>query len=190
MRRIVEDLLWLARFDSEPRPPQAQLIDLGTAARTAEERFGTLAATRSLGVTAVAPENVLLVSMPAEWLDRLVGVLVDNACRHARTAVRVAARAVEGGRAEFSVSDDGEGIPDGELSLVFDRFHRATSKGQGAGLGLAIADSVVRATQGRWHVTNLASGGARFAVIWPVAREAHAGSGESTGSAATPPSVA
>jgi signal transduction histidine kinase len=190
MRRIVEDLLWLARFDSEPRPPQAQLIDLGTAARTAEERFGTLAATRSLGVTAVAPENVLLVSMPAEWLDRLVGVLVDNACRHARTAVRVAARAVEGGRAEFSVSDDGEGIPDGELSLVFDRFHRATSKGQGAGLGLAIADSVVRATQGRWHVTNLASGGARFAVIWPVAREAHAGSGESTGSAATPPSMA
>jgi signal transduction histidine kinase len=138
----------------------------------AEERFGTVAAARSLSVSAVAPERVLLVSMPADWLDRLVGVLVDNACRHARTAVRVEARALEGGRAELSVSDDGEGIPDAELPLLFHRFHRGTSLGEGAGLGLAIADSVVRATQGRWRVTNLAGGGARFAVVWPVGRRA------------------
>jgi signal transduction histidine kinase len=190
MRHIVEDLLWLARFDSEPQPPQAQLIDLGTAARTAEERFGTVAAGRSLALTVEAPAHTLLVSMPVEWLDRRIGVLVDNACRHAHSKVWVEARAAEGGRAELSVSDDGDGIPDAELSLVFDRFHRATSAGQGAGLGLAIADSVVRATHGRWQVANLAGGGARFAVVWPVAREAHAGSGESTTSAATPPSTA
>ena len=190
MRRIVEDLLWLARFDSEPRPPQAQLIDLGTAARTAEERFGTVAAGRSLALTVEAPAHTLLVSMPVEWLDRLIGVLVANACRHAHSKVWVEARAAEGGRAELSVSDDGDGIPDAELSLVFDRFHRATSAGQGAGLGLAIADSVVRATHGRWQVANLAGGGARFAVVWPVAKEAHAGSGESTTSVATPPSTA
>ena len=131
MRRIVEDLLWLARFDSEPRPPRAELIDLGTAARLAGERFGTVAAARSLSVSAVAPESVLLVSMPADWLDHLVGVLVDNACRHARTAVRVEARGVEGGRAELSVSDDGEGIPEAELPLLFHRFHRGTSVGRG-----------------------------------------------------------
>ncbi|MGP8160635.1 MAG: sensor histidine kinase, partial [Candidatus Dormibacteria bacterium] len=168
----------LGRFDSEPRPPHAQLIDLGTAARLAEERFGTLAAARSLSVSAVAPEKVLLVCMPADWLDRLVGVLVDNACRHARTTVRIEARAVEGGRAEFSVSDDGEGIPKAELPLLFHRFHRGTSVGEGAGLGLAIGDSIVRATQGRWRVTNLAGGGARFAVVWPVGRGAASASGE------------
>ena len=189
MRRIVEDLLWLARFDSEPRSPQAQLIDLGTAVRTAEERFGTVAATGSLALTVEAPDRTLLVSMPVEWLDRLIGVLVDNACRHAHTEVRVEARAADGGRAELSVSDDGEGIPDGELPLLFDRFHRATSVGQGAGLGLAIADSVVRATHGCWTVTNLAGGGARFAVIWSAAREAYAGTGEPTDRAATPPST-
>ena len=94
-----------------------------------------MAAARALSVSAVAPEEVLLVSMPADWLDRLVGVLVDNACRHAHGAVRVEARAIEGGRAEFSVSDDGEGIPDAELPLLFHRFHRGTSVGEGAGLG-------------------------------------------------------
>ena len=189
MRRIVEDLLWLARFDSEPRPPHAELIDLGTAARLAEERFGTVAGARSLSVSAVAPESVLLVSMPADWLDRLVGVLMDNACRHARTAVRVEARSVEGGRAEFSVSDDGEGIPETELPLLFHRFHRGTSVGEGAGLGLAIADSVVRATQGRWRVTNLAGGGARFAVVWPMGRGASSGTAELPTSTAAPPAA-
>jgi signal transduction histidine kinase len=189
MRRIVEDLLWLARVDSEPGSPSAELIDLGTAARLAEERFASVMATRSLTVTAVAPESVLLVSLPAEWLDRLVGVLVDNACRHARTAVRVEARAIEEGRAEFSVSDDGEGIPEAELPLLFHRFHRGTSTGEGAGLGLAIADSVVRATQGRWRVTNLAGGGARFAVVWPLGRGASSSPAELPASTPAPPAA-
>ena len=189
MRRIVEDLLWLARVDSEPGSPSAELIDLGTAARLAEERFASVMATRSLTVTAVAPESVLLVSLPAEWLDRLVGVLVDNACRHARTAVRVEARAIEEGRAEFSVSDDGEGIPEAELPLLFHRFHRGTSTGEGAGLGLAIADSVVRATQGRWRVTNLAGGGARFAVVWPLGRGASSAPAELPASTPDPPAA-
>jgi signal transduction histidine kinase len=189
MRRIVEDLLWLARVDSEPGSPSAELIDLGTTARLAEERFASVMATRSLSVTAVAPESVLLVSLPAEWLDRLVGVLVDNACRHARTAVRVEARAIEEGRAEFSVSDDGEGIPEAALPLLFHRFHRGTSTGEGAGLGLAIADSIVRATQGRWRVTNLAGGGARFAVVWPLGRGASSGPAELPASTPAPPAA-
>jgi signal transduction histidine kinase len=189
MRRIVEDLLWLARVDSEPGSPSAELIDLGTAARLAEERFASVMATRSLTVTALAPESVLLVSLPAEWLDRLVGVLVDNACRHARTAVRVEARAIEEGRAEFSVSDDGEGIPEAELPLLFHRFHRGTSTGEGAGLGLAIADSIVRATQGRWRVTNLAGGGARFAVVWPLGRGASSSPAELPATTPGPPAA-
>ena len=170
MRRIVEDLLWLARFDSEPGPAHPEALDLGTAARLGSDRFATLAAGRSVAVEVDAPETALLMSMPAEWLDRLVGVLVDNACRHARSRVVVGASALPGRRIELSVADDGEGIPEAELRRIFDRFHRATSRGEGAGLGLAIADAIVRATQGRWEVTNRSGGGARFAVSWPWAK--------------------
>jgi signal transduction histidine kinase len=53
-----------------------------------------------------------------------------------------------------------------ELTTIFERFHRATSKGEGAGLGLAIADSVVRGTHGVWKVENRPGGGARFEVAW------------------------
>ncbi|HVA21179.1 MAG TPA: HAMP domain-containing sensor histidine kinase [Candidatus Micrarchaeia archaeon] len=170
MRRIVEDLLWLARFDSQPEPPRPAILDLATAAQVAAERFATVAAARSVTVGVDAPDSVLLGSVPAEWMDRLIGVLVDNACRHARSRVSVSIRAREGRHVELSVLDDGEGVPETDVRRIFDRFHRATARGEGAGLGLAIADSVVRATRGCWEVTNLAGGGARFAVVWPSAK--------------------
>jgi signal transduction histidine kinase len=170
MRSIVEDLLWLARFDSEPQPPPPATLDLVTAGRLAAERFSALATRRGLRLDVDTPDRVLPVSIPAEWLDRLTGVLVDNACRHAESRVTVGVRQRTGRRVELSVADDGEGVPDAELSRIFDRFHRATSRGEGAGLGLAIADSIVRSTSGRWEVTGVVGGGIRFAVVWPLAR--------------------
>ncbi|HUY97196.1 MAG TPA: HAMP domain-containing sensor histidine kinase [Verrucomicrobiae bacterium] len=168
MRRIVEDLLWLARFDAQPRPPTPAVLDLVTVAQLAAERFATLAAARGVSLAVDAPEGVLLVTVPVAWMDRLVGVLVDNACRHARSRVGLHVGAVEGRRVELAVSDDGDGIPDAELPRIFDRFHRATPRGDGAGLGLAIADAVVGATHGGWQVTTRDGGGARFAVAWPA----------------------
>jgi len=172
MRRIVEDLLWLARFDSEPEPPEPADIDLVTAAAVAVERFAALAQARSLSLEVESPELTLPISIPPDWLERLIGVLLDNACRHARSRVVVGVRALPGRRVEMSVSDDGEGISESELPRIFDRFHRATAGGEGAGLGLAIADAVVRSSGGRWDVSPAQGGGARFAVAWPLGRAA------------------
>jgi signal transduction histidine kinase len=74
--------------------------------------------------------------------------------------------AVTGPRVRVAVEDDGPGIPEHERERLFDRFHRATSESGGAGLGLAIADAVVRSTGGIWHITNRPDGGARMSVSW------------------------
>ena len=58
---------------------------------------------------------------------------------------------VAGNRVSLMVDDSGPGIAPEERPKLFDRFHRATDQGNGAGLGLAIADSVVRATGGEWQ---------------------------------------
>ncbi len=73
---------------------------------------------------------------------------------------------VQGHRVSLAVEDDGPGIPAEERASLFDRFHRATDEGNGAGLGLAIGDAVVRATGGEWHVGAAALGGARMEVRW------------------------
>ena len=66
----------------------------------------------------------------------------------------------------LAVEDSGPGIAPEERARLFDRFHRATDQGGGAGLGLAIADSVVRSTAGRWRVSDASLGGARLEVAW------------------------
>ncbi len=168
LRRIVEDLLWLARFDSEPPRPGAEPLDLTTIAEECAQRFQAVARSGSLGrsVTAAGSEPAW-ISAPPEWIDRLAGVLVDNACRHAgpdgTVRISVAAR---GNRVSVTVEDSGPGIPAEDRPRLFDRFHRAAEPGSGAGLGLAIADSIVRSTGGHWRIGESQLGGALFEVSW------------------------
>ena len=58
------------------------------------------------------------------------------------------------------------GIPPEQRASLFDRFHRGTDEGDGAGLGLAIADAVVRSTGGKWRVSDAPGRGAHMEVIW------------------------
>ena len=169
IRRLVEDLLWLARFDATRAHPDAEHVDVGVLARQAADRFASVAEARQLSLRArTAPES-LVVTAPPEWLDRLLGVLLDNACKYSpENGVVEVTVGVEGGRVRLRVDDSGPGIPVAERTRIFDRFHRAADgTAGGAGLGLAIANAVVTATGGRWEVGDSPSGGASMAVSWP-----------------------
>ncbi len=171
LRRIVDDLLWLARFDDEPEPPRAEPVDVGQVAAGASERFRTVARARGLLLRSeVRGDGAPLVTAPADWIDRLCGVLLDNACKYSPAGGEVLV-VVEDDHNSVSlrVRDHGPGIPAEERSRIFDRFRRATDSTTGAGLGLAIGDAVVRATGGRWEVSDTPGGGATFAVSWPRA---------------------
>lgn len=174
MRRIIEDLLWLARFDTEPAPPHSEPVDLAAVAAVTTERFRAVASRRSVTLHLSVPqhESVVVHAAP-EWLDRLAGVLVDNACRYSRrggdVVVEVTSRA---GRPRLAVRDSGPGVPSAERQRIFNRFHRGLDEGEGAGLGLAIANAVVSSTGGRWEITNRPEGGAEFAVEWRRRRRA------------------
>jgi signal transduction histidine kinase len=182
LRQLVDDMLWLARFDARPPPPGDEPVDLSTLARACADRF------RAVGpaISAETPDGTVLISAPPEWIDRLAGVLIDNACRHAGPGgkVRIEVRA-QGNRVSLTVEDSGPGIPAAERPYLFDRFHRIrpdsptnhsptshsptnhspTSHG-GAGLGLAIGDSIVRSTAGRWHIGDSPLGGALLSISW------------------------
>jgi signal transduction histidine kinase len=89
----------------------------------------------------------LLARADPEDLHRVLTNLVDNAVRHAESEVRLCA-ALQDGRVQITVSDDGSGIPPADPERVFHRFTRpddarASSDG-GAGLGLAIVAELVR----------------------------------------------
>ncbi len=168
LRRIVDDMLWLARFDAAPAPPDAVPVDLGTLAISAAERFRAVCEQRGQRLTtAVVGRGGTVIVAPPEWLIRLVGVLVDNATKYAMEGGGVTVKVVTvGSRVQLVVEDTGPGIPADQRARVLDRFHRATDEPVGAGLGLSIADAVVRATGGRWEIGDAAGGGAHMAVTW------------------------
>lgn len=168
LRSIVEDLLWLARFDSQPPQPGNEPLDLATIAAGCADRFRALAHAQSIDiVVASAGPEPAWISAPPELIDRLAGVLVDNACKHAgpdgKVRISVGQRA---SRVTLTVEDTGPGVPAQDRSRLFDRFHRATERPGGAGLGLAIADSIVRSTGGQWRIDDSTLGGALFQVSW------------------------
>lgn len=168
--RIVEDLLWLARSDAEPPPPRDTPVDLTTIAEGCVDRFGAVARQRSIDLElAKLGDRPAFVDAPPDWVDRLAGVLLDNACRYAGEggSVRVVVGRA-GNRAVLAVEDSGPGIAPEDRDRIFDRFRRGTDEPGGHGLGLAIADSVVRSTGGRWRITESPAGGARMEVSWPA----------------------
>jgi len=167
MRGMLEDLLWLARFDASKRPLHIEPVDLAVMVAHTVDRFGAIAETRHLTINLRAPNDGAVIAAPPEWLDRLLGVLLDNACKYAPEGGRVDVTvALDGSRVALTVDDSGPGIPESERTRIFDRFHRATDSQGGAGLGLAIADAIVRATGGRWKVANAPGGGARMGISW------------------------
>ena len=167
MRRMLDDLLWLARFDASRKSPDAEPVDLAIMAAQSVDRFGAVGETRHLTIHLSAPADGAVIAAPPEWLDRLLGVLLDNACKYAPDGGRVDVTVVvDGSRVALTVDDSGPGIPEDQRTRIFDRFHRATDAQGGAGLGLAIADAIVRATGGRWKVASAPAGGARMAISW------------------------
>jgi signal transduction histidine kinase len=167
MRRLIDDLLWLARFDAAASPPESGPVDLGVLVEGAADRFASVAEARSVELQVRVATGGVTLSAPAEWIDQLIGVLLDNACKYAPKGghVRVSVEARER-RAWLIVDDDGPGIAVDQRERILDRFHRGSDSVGGTGLGLAIGDAIVQASEGRWRIETSPLGGARVAVSW------------------------
>jgi signal transduction histidine kinase len=167
---MVDDLLLLARSDSGAVELERVPLDLGDVASTGASSLSRLATDRHIELI-VDPEPAEVTGDPAR-LRQLVGILVDNAIRHAPADSRVDVRVrADGADALLVVEDEGPGIRPEDLPRVFDRFYRAAgAPGGGTGLGLAIAAWIVERHGGRIGVANREPNGARFMVRLPLMR--------------------
>jgi signal transduction histidine kinase len=161
---LVDGLLALVRTDAGPPPPR-EPVDLARIVEDAARRA------RQSGVEVrFDPGAPVVVEGDEEALARLVRILLDNAAVHGEGTVRVTLRRSEG-LIRLDVIDHGPGIPEPDLEQIFDRFHRVSGAQHegGAGLGLAIARSIVDAHRGSIRAENRAERGAAFVVELPPA---------------------
>lgn len=162
MRRLIEDLLMLARSDE--KQPRLSAVDVDLDDLLYEEGKRVESMSHVTVRTSIVPVRV---TGDQQSLARMLRNLVDNAVRHARGRVEVSC-SESGGFALIIVDDDGPGIPESERERVFDRFVRLdasrTRDDGGAGLGLAIVAGIAAAHAGSVTVLRSPLGGARFEI--------------------------
>jgi len=124
-------------------------------------------AERSLDLKSdVAP--TLLFAGDDEDLEEMLGNLLDNACKWARSQVRVSA-ARTGATIVLTVEDDGPGMNDTQIALAIERGQRFDSSVPGSGLGLAIVSDLIELYGGRLRLARSDLGGLRVEVEVPGA---------------------
>ena len=167
MRRLVADLLLLARADAGREAPH-QPVDLSAIVTDAASELEPVARGHEISVS--APAGVSVVGARDE-LHRLVLNLMENALRHTDPGTAVEASVEQrNGEVVLAVEDDGPGIPPELRDKVFERFYRGAGDRSGSsGLGLSIVRAVAESHRGSVRLVEPLDGrGARFVVRFPA----------------------
>lgn len=169
LQSLVEDLLLLARSDEGSSSGVVGEVDLDDIVF---EEAGRLRETSSLAVDTSAVSGGR-VRGDASRLRRMVGNIVDNAARHARSRVVLSLAEQPGGSVLLRVDDDGAGIPVDDRERVFERFVRLddgrSRDDGGSGLGLSIVAELAAAHGGAVVASESPIGGARIEIRLPAA---------------------
>jgi signal transduction histidine kinase len=179
MRRLVGDLLLLARADAKRAQPRRP-TELHEVVMEAAAEIGPVSEEHDLQLDAMP----VVVSGARDELHRLVLNLIENAVRHTPPGTRIhVSTAREDGQAVLVVEDDGPGIPPALGDHVFDRFVRSGRDGaRGSGLGLSIVRAVAQSHGGTVRLEEPpGEQGARFVVRLPAEAQTSTTTGRTIG---------
>lgn len=170
LQQLVEDLLEISRFDVGAIKLHLEEVLVDEMVIQAVSVLG------GGGVPVRYPPEVgdVVVRVDKRRFGRVIANLLDNAERYAGGATAVTLELDEA-KVQIAVEDRGNGVPEGERDIIFDRFSRGREGGNraadsGVGLGLALVDEHVRLHGGRVWVEDRRDGetGARFVVELPL----------------------
>ncbi|HEU0018759.1 MAG TPA: HAMP domain-containing sensor histidine kinase [Thermoleophilaceae bacterium] len=179
MRRLVGDLLLLARADADRRE-RPRALDLGEIVREAAREAEPVGGDHPLTLDLPDAADQVVVEGARDDLHRLALNLIENAFLHTPAGTPVVASVrrdtpsggTGGDHVVLEVADRGPGVPRDRRERVFERFARSEgdrSAVRGTGLGLAIVRAVAEAHGGTATVRDADGGGALFEVRLPAA---------------------
>lgn len=183
MQGLVEDMLTLAKHDTAEVDAQATMskqqekLDVADMAQRAVLQFEAVAFERGVEINvAESSSGPVFIGGVRGDIERMPGILIDNACKYAEADGRVVVSAKrEGKHAIVRVNNTGTPIPSSDLPHIFDRFWRAdearTSGAGGYGLGLSIARSIVEEHGGTLSAQSSAERGTTFTAKFPIKKD-------------------
>jgi signal transduction histidine kinase len=154
LTKLTTDLLDLSQLDAGAIEMQARSVDLGALAREITREFGPRADLRGSRLELRTPTEAVIARGDPDRTRQIIRILLDNALTHTPEGTKVTVTTYSSNnRAELTVSDEGEGIPQRTQNRIFERFYTADSAG-GSGLGLAIATELAQRMQGEIRISS------------------------------------
>jgi OmpR-family two-component system manganese-sensing sensor histidine kinase len=182
--RLIEDLLFLARHDGGITNQKRETCNLSQILYEVGEEQQAIAQQKQITLELPHEDKNLLVSGDRDRLGRLFTNLVSNAIAYTPKGgkVEIIAQLLHStNQVQVQVRDTGIGIPEAELSQIFERFYRyqpqkssksSSKAGNSAtsesGLGLAIAKAIAESHQGQINVESKVGQGTTFTVNLPI----------------------
>jgi two-component system phosphate regulon sensor histidine kinase PhoR len=177
LTKIVEDLLMLSRIETKEFQLRMEAIPLRDFIDDVVEFVKEPAEKKEISLSRNEIPSSLAVQADRDYLEQILINLLDNAVKYTPEGGKVIVSAIEKDSKDiqFSVEDNGIGIPKEDLSRIFERFYRV-DKGRskelgGTGLGLSIVKHLVQAHGGRVWVESQIGKGSTFYLTLPKRRE-------------------
>lgn len=172
--RMVENLLSITRMNAENAKidKQEELAEevISAAVSKFKKRFP------GIETEVYVPDEILLVPMDATLIEQVLVNLLENSVIHGRTTSRIRIQvSKQEERAVFSVEDNGGGIDESVLPVIFDgnlvaRGESSDNK-RNMGIGLSVCKSIIKAHRGNMRAENREEGGARMIFTLPMEME-------------------
>lgn len=173
LNRLIDDLFELSKLDAEEVTPNLEHVSMAELIQDLVQQFRPIAEKKGVKLEAEFPKKPnVLIEADISLMNRALTNLIDNAIQHTPSNGVVTISTVKSGR-DFvlEITDTGNGIPEGDLPHIFDRFYQADksrSENQGAGLGLAIAQKILRLHGAEVVVNSKLNEGTTFRVAIPA----------------------
>lgn len=173
MSHLISDMLQLANADNHSWSMHPTNVEMDTLLLQTFESFEPIARSKNLHWEISLPnEAIPLCHCDEERIRQLLSILIDNAFCYtpAGKTVRLSLKAASG-TLQIAIADNGPGIPDSLKKSVFERFYCVDSSHKNKahfGLGLCIAQEIVKLHRGKLLLTDTPGGGATFTAVLPI----------------------
>lgn len=175
---LTNKLLDLSKLEANSMPVNLVQDDIALHMRYLVESFHSLAQIKNIRLQlSINPEEILMDFDPDKIRD-IVSNLISNAIKFTPYggSVKIALRIIDHKKLELSVKDTGIGIPQEQLSNIFDRYFQAKNHletlREGTGLGLALTKELVKLHQGTICVNSILNKGSEFIIALPITNKA------------------
>lgn len=166
---LVEALLDFSRMESGRLSVAMQPLNISALLMESADMYAELARKQGIELIYTKPAEELQVMGDIDRLKQVFVNIIDNAVKYTESGGQVLINQLyEEGCVRISVTDTGVGIPAQDIDRVKEKFYKANKVVRGSGIGLAVADEIIKQHQGLLFIESTEGVGTTATIVLPI----------------------